>query len=54
MWVVGQPSNIAYSYVFENILTQEFGLTLAGTERERILHKVEQWLDTTVDAKSFR
>lgn len=54
MWVVGEPSNIAYSYVFENILTKEFGLKIAETEREHVLQKVERSLDATVDVKSFR
>ncbi len=54
MWVVGKPSNIAYSYMFENILTQDFGITILETERVHILQKVQRKLDATVDAKSFR
>lgn len=54
MWIIGKPSNLAYSYAIENILTHEFAISMPASNREQLLRRAAEWLNATVDAKSFR
>jgi hypothetical protein len=53
-WIIGEPSNLTYSYMAENTLEDHFKLKVENSERGRILQAVLSRLDMTVDAKAFR
>jgi hypothetical protein len=51
-WIIGEPSDLTYSYMAENTLENHFKLKVEATERGRILRTVLSRLDMTVDAKA--
>jgi hypothetical protein len=53
-WIIGEPSDLTYSYMAENTLEDHFKLKVEDSERGRILRTVLSRLDMTVDAKAFR
>jgi len=53
-WIIGEPSDLTYSYMAENTLENHFKLKVEATERGRILRTVLSRLDMTVDAKAFQ
>jgi hypothetical protein len=53
-WIIGEPSNLVYSFMAENTLEDHFKLNVEDSERGRILRTVLSRLDMTVDAKAFR
>jgi hypothetical protein len=53
-WIIGEPSDLTYSFMAENTLENHFKLKVEDSERARILRSVLSRLDTTVDAKAFR
>lgn len=53
-WIIGEPSDLTYSYMAENTLEDHFKLKVENSERGRILRAVLSRLDMTVDAKAFR
>jgi len=53
-WIIGEPSDLTYSYMAENTLEDHFKLKIGDSERARILRTVLSRLETTVDAKAFR
>jgi hypothetical protein len=53
-WIIGEPTNLTYSYMAENTLEHNFRLKVEDSERGRILRIVLSRLDMTVDAKAFR
>ena len=54
LWIIGEPSDLTYSYMAENILEDHFKLKVENSERARILRTVRSRLNMTVDAKAFR
>jgi hypothetical protein len=54
LWIIGEPSDLTYSYMAENILEDHFKLKFENSERARILRTVRSRLNMTVDAKAFR
>jgi hypothetical protein len=54
LWIIGEPSDLTYSFMAENILEDHFKLKVEGSERARILRTVGSRLNMTVDAKAFR
>lgn len=54
VWVVGEPSHFTYSYLFLNVLTSEFKLSMLEADRVSLLHRVVTRLSATIDATSFR
>ena len=54
LWIIGEPSDLTYSYMAENILEDHFKLKVEDSERARILRNVRSRLNMTVDAKAFR
>jgi len=54
LWIIGEPSDLTYSYMAENILEDHFKLKVEDSERARILRTVRSRLNMTVDAKAFR
>ena len=53
LWIIGEPSDLTYSYMAENILEDHFKLKVENSERARILRTVRSRLNMTVDAKAF-
>ena len=54
LWIIGEPSDLTYSYMAENILEDHFKLKLDDGARGRILRTVRSRLDMTVNAKAFQ
>jgi hypothetical protein len=54
LWIIGEPSDLTYSFMAENILEDHFKLKVEDSERARILQTVGSRLNMTVDAKAFR
>lgn len=52
-WIIGEPSDLTYSYMAENTLENHFKLKVEAAERGRILRTVLSRLDMTVDARAF-
>src|SRR5215469_5090897 len=52
--IIGEPSDLTYSYMAENTLEDHYKLKVEDSERARILRTVLSRLDTTVDVKAFR
>jgi len=52
-WIIGEPSNLTYSYMAENTLEDHFKLKVEASERGRVVRIVLSRLDMTVDAKAF-
>jgi hypothetical protein len=53
-WIIGEPSNLTYSFMAENTLEDHFKLKVEDSERGRILRAVLSRLNMTIDAKVFR
>lgn len=53
-WIIGEPSNLTYSYMAENSLEDHFKLKVKDSERGRIVRTVLSRLDMTVDARAFQ
>jgi hypothetical protein len=53
-WIIGEPSDLTYSYMAENTLENHFKLKVEATERGRILRTVLSRLNMTVDATAFQ
>jgi hypothetical protein len=53
-WIIGEPSDLTYSYMAENTLENHFKLKVEATERGRILRTVLSRLGMTVNAKAFQ
>jgi hypothetical protein len=53
-WIIGEPSNLIYSFMAENTLEDHFKLNVEDSERGRILRAVLSSLDMTIDAKVLR
>jgi hypothetical protein len=54
LWIIGEPSDLTYSFMAENILEDHFKLKVEDSERARVLRTVVSTLNITVDAKAFR
>src|SRR5215470_17822611 len=54
LWIIGEPSDLIYSFMAENILEDHFKLKVDDSARGRILRTVRSRLNMTVDAKAFR
>jgi hypothetical protein len=53
-WIIGEPSNLTYTYMAENTLEDHFKVKVEDSERGHILRTVLSRLEVTVDAKSFQ
>src|SRR6516164_6475574 len=53
-WIIGEPSNLTYSFMAENTLEDHFKLKVDDSARGRILRTVRSRLDMTVNAKAFQ
>lgn len=54
MWVVGAPSNSAWSHAIMDILQQYFEMDLPARQREKMMEHVERRMDATVSVKTLR
>src|SRR5262249_60810069 len=53
-WIIGEPSNLTYSFMAENTPEDHFKLKVDDSARGRILRTVRSRLDMTVNAKAFQ
>lgn len=54
IWLIGEPSNLAYAYAVESVLHQYLGVSLAEDQRAKIVQRVVRNLNATVNVKPLR